>query len=134
MPPRQPPRGRGKPPPRKRRDNDRKPKEPQAPKQWGSLARKGVGRLKDGGPGKASETFRETAPPARHNDEWIRTDLRDEAEHAVSRGGTKRTPKSARDRTPKPAPDVAAELDRAVGAKTAPRLGQRLAEASKAYE
>jgi len=127
MPPRQPPRGRGKPPPRK-------PKEPQAPKQWGSLARKGVGRLKDGGPDNASTAFREAAPPDRHTDEWIRTDLRDEAEHAVSRGATKRKPKPGRDRTPKPRPDVSAELDRAVGAKTAPKLGQRLAEATRAYE
>jgi len=134
MPPRQPPRGR-KPPPRKRRDE---PKRLEAPKQWGSLARKGVGRLKDGGPEGASEAFREAAPPERTTDEWIRTDLRDEATHAVSRGSrtTKPTtkPKPARDRTPKPAPNVAAELDTAVGAKTAPKLGQRLAEASKAYE
>ena len=129
MPPRQPPRGRGKPPPR-----TPKPKEPQAPKQWGSLARKGVGRLKDGGPESASQTFREAAPPERHADEWIRTDLRDEAEHAVSRGARKPNPKPARDRSPKPGPDVAAELDKAVGAKTAPKLGQRLAEATKAYE
>jgi len=135
MPPRQPPRGRGgrgKPPPR----TPRKPKEPEAPKQWGSLARKGVGRLKDGGPDNASVAFREAAPPERRDDAWIRTDLRDEAEHAVSRGARKPgpKPKPARDRTPKPAPDVAAELDRAVGAKTAPKLGQRLAEATKAYE
>src|SRR5438552_2638650 len=51
MPPRQPPRGRGKPPPRK-------PKEPEAPKQWGSLARKGVGRMRDDRPFKAAEAFR----------------------------------------------------------------------------
>lgn len=135
MPPRQPPRGRGKPPPRTSR-TPRKPKEPEAPKQWGSLARKGVGRLKDGGPDNASVAFREAAPPERRTDEWIRTDLRDEAEHAVSRGARKPgpKPKPARDRTPRPAPDVAAELDHAVGAKTAPKLGQRLAEASKAYE
>jgi len=132
MPPRQPPRGRGKPSPRK--PPPRKPKEPQAPKQWGSLARKGVGRLKDGGPDTASTAFREAAPPERHNDEWIRTDLRDEAEQAVNRGARKGTSKPARDRTPKPRPDVSAELDRAVGAKTAPKLGQRLAEASRAYE
>jgi len=134
MPPRQPPRGR-KPPPRKRKPAPAKRQaEPQAPKQWGSLARKGVGRLKDGGPATASDTFREAAPPERRNDEWIRTDLRGEAEHAVSRGASKARPKAARDRTPKPPPDVAAELDHAVGAKTAPKLGQRLAEASKAYE
>jgi len=132
MPPRQPPRGRGKAPSRK--PPPRKPKEPQAPKQWGSLARKGVGRLKDGGPDTASTAFREAGPPERHTDEWIRTDLRDEAEQAVNRGARKGTSKPTRDRTPKPRPDVSAELDRAVGAKTAPKLGQRLAEASRAYE
>ena len=136
MPPRQPPRRRGTPPPRK----PRRPPEPEAPKQWGSLARKGVGRLKDGGPDTASQTFREAAPPERRTEEWIRTDLRDEAEHAVNRGAAKSTSasasrsKPARDRSPKPAPEVAAELDKAVGAKTAPKLGQRLAEATKAYE
>jgi len=133
MPPRQPPRGR-KPPPRKPAPAKRRPPEPEAPKQWGSLARKGVGRLKDGGPDTASDAFRKAGPPERYAEDWIRTDLRDEAEHAVSRGGTKPKPKPARDRTPKPAPDVAAELDHAVGAKTAPKLGQRLAEATKAYE
>ena len=136
MPPRQPPRGRGKPkpPPRKRRDEAQKPTEPEAPKQWGSLARKGVGRMRDDRPFKAAEAFREAGPPERRSEEWVRTDLRDEAEHAVSRGAAKRKPASGRDRTPKPAPDVADELDKAAGPRTAPRLGQRLAEATKAYE
>lgn len=135
MPPRQPPRGRGRPtPPRARRDDDRKPKEPEAPRSWGSLARKGVGRLRDGGPDTAAQAFRAAGPPERRIDDWVRTDVRDEAEQAVARGGAKPKPKPARDRTPKPKPDIAAELDKAVGPKTAPKLGQRLAEATKAYE
>jgi len=129
MPPRQPSRGRRKPPPRKPTEH---PKEPEAPKQWGSLARKGVGRLRDAGPGKAAEAFREAAPPERRSEEWIRTDLRDEAKQAVSRGTRKLA--APRDRTKRPAPEVAAELDKAVGPTSAPKLGQRLAEATKAYE
>ena len=136
MPPRQPPRGRGKPkpPPRTRRAEPEKPKEREAPKQWGSLARKGVGRMRDDRPFKAAEAFREAAPRDRGGEEWVRTDLRDEAEHAVNRGAAKPKLRPARDRSPRPAPDVAAELDKAVGPKTAPRLGARLAEATKAYE
>ena len=90
--------------------------------------------MRDGGPGKAAEAFREAAPPERSREDWIRTDLRDEAELAVTRGARKPKLERARDRTPRPAPDVAAELDKAVGPKTAPKLGQRLAEATKAYE
>src|SRR5438045_275638 len=128
MPPRQPPRGRGKPPPRKRRDE--KPREPGAPKQWGSLARKGVGRMRDDRPFKAAEAFEAAAPPERHTEQWVRTDMRDEAEGAVKRGSSR----PARDRTPLPAPDVAAEINRAVGEKSAAKVSQRLAEATKAYE
>src|SRR5689334_21215820 len=109
MPPRQPPRGRREPP--KQRD---KPREPEAPKQWGSLARKGVGRMRDDRPYKAADAFEAAAPPERRMDEWVRTDVRDEAKHAVSRAAT-------RDRTPKPGPEVARELDKAVGPKTAPK-------------
>jgi tetratricopeptide (TPR) repeat protein len=90
--------------------------------------------MRDDRPFKAAEAFREAGPAERRSDEWVRTDLRDEAEHAVNRGAAKAKPKPARDRSPRPAPDVAAELDKAVGPKTAPRLGARLAEATKAYE
>jgi tetratricopeptide (TPR) repeat protein len=106
--------------------------EPQPPKHWGSVARKGAGRLKDDRPSKAAEAFREAAPPERHVDTWERTDIREEAEDAVSRGSAASKPR--RERVRKPTPDVAAELDKAVGPKTAPRLGQRLAEATKAYD
>lgn len=132
MPPRQPPRGRtprtGKPLPKKRLVA--KPEEREAPKQWGSLARKGVGRMRDDRPYKAADEFEAAAPPERKIEKWVRTDVREEAEGAVARGSSRPT----RDRTKRPAPEVAAELDKAVGPKSAPKLGQRLAEATKAYE
>jgi tetratricopeptide (TPR) repeat protein len=89
--------------------------------------------MRDDRPYKAADAFEAAAPPERRTEQWVRTDLRDEAEQAVARGSR---PPSAdrRDRTPRPAPEVAAELDKAVGAKSAPKLGQRLAEATKAYE
>jgi tetratricopeptide (TPR) repeat protein len=108
-----------------------KPKEREAPKEWGSLARKGVGRMRDDTPYKAADAFEAAAPPERQTEKWVRTDVRDEAEGAVARGSSRRP---ARDRTKRPAPEVAAELDKAVGPKSAPKLGQRLAEATKAYE
>jgi len=72
----------------------------------------------------------------RWTDEWVRVDeVRDEASSAVARG-----------RHPEPSPsrgaesavgdieaEVRAELDRAVGAKRAPRLEQRLRDASRAF-
>lgn len=105
--------------------------EREAPKEWGSLARKGVGRMRDDTPYKAADAFEAAAPPERRTEKWVRTDLRDEAKEAVARGSSNRP---ARDRTKRPAPEVAAELDKAVGPKSAPKLGQRLAEATKAYE
>lgn len=136
MPPRQPPRGRGKPRPKKRvpRERDR-PEELEAPKQWGSLARKGAGRLRDDRPFKAAEAFEAATPPdRRRTEDWVRSDVRDEAEKAVDRGSTSATPRPRKARVRKPPPDVADELEKAVGPRTAPRLGQRLAEATKAYE
>src|SRR5436190_14834148 len=116
MPPRQPPRGRTphKPLPKKRVPRERD--ELQAPKQWGSLARKGAGRLRDDRPSKAADAFAAAAPPERRVDTWERTDIRDEAEHAVARGNAKQKPKQkpTRERVRKPAPDVAAELHKAV--------------------
>lgn len=79
---------------------------------------------------KAADAFEAAAPPERRAQQWVRTDVRDEAEGAVARGASR----PQRDRTKRPAPEVAAELDKAVGPKSAPKLGQRLAEATKAYE
>src|SRR3982750_622391 len=69
MPPRQPPRGRGAP------KKPAKPKEREAPKSWGSLARKGVGRMRDDREFKAADAFREAGPPDRSAGEWVRTDV-----------------------------------------------------------
>lgn len=140
-PPRRPQReGRGgKPLPKKRVSREReKPNELEPPKQWGSLARKGAGRLRDDRPYKAAEAFEAAAPRERPLEQWVRTDLRDEAEHAVRRGTRRPAPLAApapsRERVRKPPPGVSADLEKAVGPKTAPRLGERLAEATKAYE
>lgn len=86
--------------------------------------------MRDDRPYKAADAFEAAAPPERKVERWVRTDVREEAEGAVARG-TKRPP---RERNRRPVPEVAAELDKAVGAKSAPKLGQRLAEATKAYE
>src|SRR4051812_40981900 len=99
MPPRQPPRGRGKPPPRKRTPREeREDRERGAPKEWGGLARKGVGRMRDDRPYKAAEAFEAAAPPERGAQQWVRTDVREEAESAVARGSSR----PARDRTKRP--------------------------------
>jgi tetratricopeptide (TPR) repeat protein len=87
--------------------------------------------MRDDTPYKAADAFEAAAPPERRTEKWVRTDVRDEAESAVARGSSRRPP---RDRTKRPAPEVAAELDKAVGPTSAPKLGQRLAEATKAYE
>src|SRR5436190_1389982 len=123
MPAPRPPRPRREPSKPRRPAKSSRPPEPEAPKQWGSLARKGVGRMRDDRPFKAAEAFRDAAPAERRVEEWVRTDVRDEAEHAVTRA--KKTPRRERSRAP--APDVAAELDKAVGARTAVQLGKRLA-------
>jgi tetratricopeptide (TPR) repeat protein len=86
--------------------------------------------MRDDRPYKAADAFEAAAPPERRTEQWVRTDVRDEAEGAVARSSSR----PARDRSKRPAPEVAAELDKAVGPKSAPKLGQRLAEATKAYE
>jgi len=85
--------------------------------------------MRDDRPYKAADAFEAAAPPERKVEQWVRTDVREEAEGAVARG----TSRSLRDRK-KLVPEVAAELDKAVGPRSAPKLGLRLAEATKAYE
>jgi tetratricopeptide (TPR) repeat protein len=77
--------------------------------------------------------------PRSTDGDWVRVDdVRAEAKGAVARG--KRPQQVLRDdETPsrwrkRPAPAVAAELERSVGTTQAPKLGQRLAEATKAFE
>lgn len=69
-------------------------------------------------------------------DQWVRVDddVAGEARRAVRRGGSPPEAAAPRRRTAKPLPEVADELERATGPTQAPKLGQRLAEASKAFE
>src|SRR3954452_16627461 len=116
----------------------------EAPKTWGSVARKGTGRLRDSGRSKASEAWREAADDAgrpRGSEPWVRVDdVRGEAVAAVGRSqtlGRTGPPRDAAEpvrRQRKTTPDVADELARVAGAGQAPKLGQRLAEATRAYE
>jgi len=72
----------------------------------------------------------------RHIDEWIRVDeVRDEASSAVSRGRTRRAPQpvegAGRDEL---AEEIRRELAGSVGSVRAPRLEQRLGDASRAFQ
>ena len=124
----------------KRQPSDRERAEPTeaGPKDWGRLARRGAGRLKDGGPSPASDAWREAvedalgAPPTQQQqDEWIRIDepeeLRRAASGAVKRGSRRR-----------PAPSAELDPDEVArateGASHVPKLGARLSEAAKAFE
>ena len=107
--------------------------------KWGGLARRAAGRLEEGGSG-ASSTWREVMAAAREEaerhgptdrsiDEWVRVDeVRDEASNAVSRG---RRP-AADDRV-ELEDEVRVELNHSVGPTRAPRLEQRLADATRAF-
>jgi tetratricopeptide (TPR) repeat protein len=97
------------------------------------VARRGAGRLRDTGTSKAAAAWREASGRPEPQEEWIRDDdVRSEATDAVARGA--RTTGAPQRRTRKPPPDVADELARAAGPIQAPKLGQRLAEASRAFE
>ena len=107
---------------------------------WGGLARKAAGRLDEGGSG-ASSTWREVmdaareeaerhGPPEAHVDEWVRVDdVRDEASAAVDRG--RRV--EAVGAQVEIEEEVRRELSQAVGTVRAPRLEQRLADATRAF-
>lgn len=72
------------------------------------------------------------APPAWEPEVWVQDDDGGTAETTPA-GRGRQTP--ARERRPaRLAPEVAAELDRAAGPRMAPRLRERLAEATRAYE
>lgn len=106
------------------------------PKSWGGVARRGAGRLRDARPSKASAAWREVAerPEARVQDEWVRVEeVRDEAAGAVarSRQGVQTGPIR---RQRRPAPDIAAELEKTTGPARAPKIGARLADATRAFE
>src|SRR5262249_14386938 len=63
------------------------------PKKWGSVARRGAGRLNDDRPSGASAAFREAAgleDRERQTETWVRVDddIRAEASGAIARGKT----------------------------------------------
>src|SRR4029077_6115108 len=96
-PPREP-RGRGRKPQSGRPNPGRKgrPEDDQAgPKHWGSVARRGAGRLNDDRPPGAAAAFREAAglqDRGHETETWVRVDddVRVEAAGAIARG--RRTP------------------------------------------
>src|SRR3954469_13638809 len=140
------PKGKGRPAPRSGSSSKPAPPAPEpeleTPKQWGSVARRAAGKLRSNEPGGASAAWREAVDggSTRSTDgDWVRVDdVRTEARGAVARGS--RNQRVLRDDEPptrrpkRPAPAVAAELERSVGSAQAPKLGQRLAEATKAFE
>ena len=143
-PPRQP-RGRGSKPPASKRPNqassakgDRRTRQRDdraGPKRWGSVARRGAGRLQDDRPSSASATFRDAAglhDRERETETWIRVDdgLRAEATGAIQRG---KKPVRRRPPPERPVPD-AAELDEIAGPSHVPKLGDRLRNASRAFD
>src|SRR5262245_43842063 len=87
---------------RKRDDRDDRA----GPKRWGSVARRGAGRLQDDRPAGASEAFRDAAglhDGERDTETWVRVDddLRSEAAGAIERGRrSPRRPPSRETRTP----------------------------------
>jgi tetratricopeptide (TPR) repeat protein len=156
MPPRsRPPGGKGKRggAPRKPRTDEAPPKRP----GWGSVARKGAGRLRDDRPSGASKAFREAAgadgerepwEPERWIDEGETDEIRRTAGGAVGRsrgqeqrqGRTERPPRKRPDKRGSAAKDGARDravdddVTRAVGPSRAAKVGQRLSEAARAFD
>jgi hypothetical protein len=105
------------------------------PKRWGSVARRGAGRLNDDRPAGASEAFREAAGLHDHEPDtetWVRVDddMRAEAASAIARG--RKPPRRSPPRE-RPVPS-AAELEELAGPSHIPKLGERLRNASRAFE
>lgn len=136
---------------RSTRPGEREEPRTAGPKQWGSLGRKGAGRLtapdfdaRD----SVGATGRDTRPaPARDQDVWVRVDdVRDEAGAAVRRGRS--TPPASKPPAPKPrrgraprAPgtgsggdDARRELIAALGSARGNRANERLRDAAHAFE
>lgn len=122
------------------------------PASWGSLGRKGAGRLKAedfDARNSVGAVGRDTRPaPNREGDRWVRVDdVRSEAEGAVRRGsggpkreGRRPAPKPARGRQARKAgsgsggADARAELVAALGGPRGERANQRLRDAAHAFE
>lgn len=100
------------------------------------MARKGAGRLNDAEPSRASEAFRQAQPPPWQADRWERSDeVRAEAADAVTRGGARSRPTDPRrGKAAKVAEEARDELTREVGAARGPRLAERLADATRAFD
>lgn len=100
------------------------------------MARKGAGRLNEAEPSRASEEFRRAEPPPWQAERWERSDeVRGEAADAVTRGGAPSRPtEPRRGKVVRVAEEARAELTREVGAATAPKLAERLADASRAFD
>lgn len=98
---------------------------------WGGVARKGAGRLRDVGPGGASQAFRDAAPGDPWEPEvWVDEGVvQQEATRAVDRGRSARRRTLADDADPAEDPS----LKRAVGAQSLARVEQRLKDASKHF-
>ena len=118
-----------------------------APKQWGSVARRGARVVGEAAEGTASEAWRKAAKEARAREkppapwqpeEWVEDDapdgtaVRREATRAVHRGEATKAGVPARRR--KAPPPVAKELAQIAGPRRAPRLEERLMEAARAFE
>ncbi|HVM54378.1 MAG TPA: tetratricopeptide repeat protein [Acidimicrobiales bacterium] len=119
-------------------------------KSWGSVAKRGVGKLKPSPAGSASAAWREAAKesdarergrmggrrPDWQPDEWIDAGpVRDEARDAVGRGRAPEPAPARRERARRGLPDdVRGEVAREAGPAWAGRVQDRLQEAAKAYE
>lgn len=100
----------------------------QAPRHWGSLARKGTRQLGGDRRGAGTAPPRDNAPSSWEPEEWIdEGPVQEAARGAVRRGSTRRRSAAAIDTS-------AADVGRSVGAKDAARFEARLKEAAKAYE
>jgi tetratricopeptide (TPR) repeat protein len=124
------------------------------PRRWGSLGRKGAGRLTAAefdARDSVGATGRDDRPaPPRDEARWVRVDdVRDAADRAVGRGRSPRpegraaasaAPKQRRGRAPREASkgtggaDAKAELLAALGAARGARANERLRDAAHAFE
>lgn len=125
------------------------------PASWGSLGRKGAGRLKADefdARDSVGAVGRDTRPaPDREHARWVRVDdVRTEAEGAVQRGKGAGSPPRREERRPAPkasrgrsarkagagtgGADARAELVAALGAQRGDRANQRLRDAAHAFE
>ncbi|QGG95215.1 tetratricopeptide repeat protein [Actinomarinicola tropica] len=113
--------------------------EPAGPRTWGSLARKGAGRLGEDRRGAGTAAPSGRAPEAHEAEEWIdEGPVRREATKAVGRGVRGSQPdRSRRERRPLEDAEIdvtVAEASRAVGRDRAGRVEARLKEAAKAFD